>query len=103
MPGGTRIKVVWVNGKPPKYLVILNCLTVVLSLVWLLVLMSFGRFGQIVPDALHSSARFYQGKIYYFPSSVLWFHDFGWFAIFALVSIVAVATSFYRKMVPPDS
>jgi hypothetical protein len=104
LPGGSRyFKVVWTGGKPPRYWVILSIPFLAFCLVWVLFKVFFWRFGQNMPDSMHSSARFFYGRIYYFPALVLWMHDFGLFVVMAWIFVLGVIMAFYRKMVPRDS
>jgi hypothetical protein len=103
LPGGARMKVVWIDGKPPKYWVLLGRAFLAFCFVWVMVAIFFRRFGQTVPDSFHSSSRLYDGKLYYFPPIVLLLHDFGSFVVMAWMFVLAVIMAFYRKMVPRDS
>ncbi len=102
MPGCGRIKVVWVDGKPPRYWVILGLTFLSFCLVWLMLDHFFRRFGLTHPDTLHSSSRLFDGKVYYFPAMILWLHDYGLFVMMAWMFVLAVIMSFYRRMVPRD-
>jgi len=44
----------------------------------------------------------YNNKIYYFPSFVLWLHDFGLFIVMGWMFVLGAIMVFYRKMVPID-
>ena len=101
--GGAPYKVVWVDGKPPKYWVLLGRAFLAFCLVWVMLQIFFWRFGQTSPDFIHSSSRLYDGKLYYFPPIVLWLHDFGLFIVMAWMFVLAVIIAFYRKMVPRNS
>ena len=103
MPGGARYKVVWIDGKPPKYWVLLGRAFLAFCVVWVMLEILFWRFGQTVQDSIHSSSRLYHGKLYYFPPIVLWLHDFGLFIMMAWMFVLAVIMAFYRKMVPRNS
>jgi hypothetical protein len=104
LPGGSRHhKFVWADGKPPKYWVILATAFLAFCFIWVLLVVFFWRFGQAVPDSMHSSARLFDGKIYYFPAFVLWLRDFGLLIVMAWMFILAVIMAFYRIMVPRDS
>ena len=104
MPGGgAPYKVVWIDGRPPKYWVFLGGAFLAFCLAWVILVMLFWRFGQTVPDSIHTSSRFYDGKLYYFPPIVLWLHDCGLFVVMAWMFILAAIMAFYRKMVPRDS
>jgi hypothetical protein len=103
LPGGSRIKYVWVDGKPPKYWVILGVAFLVYCAVWILLVVFFWRFARSAPDALHFSSRMYNNKIYYFPSFVMWLHDFGLFIVMGWMFVLAAIMALYRKMVPRDS
>ena len=102
MPGFGRIKVVWVDGKPPRYWVFLGLAFLSFSLVWLMLELLFWRFGQTHPDGMHSSSRLLSEKVYYFPAIVLWLHDYGLFVEMAWMFVLGVIMAFYRKMVPRD-
>jgi len=52
---------------------------------------------------MHSASRLYDGKLYYFPASVLWFHDFDLFIVMAWMFILGAIMAFYRKIVPRNS
>jgi len=101
VPGGTRAyKFVWVNGKPPRYWTILAIALLLFSLFWVMLAHFFWRFGLTHSDALHSSSRFFDDKVYYFPAVVLWLHDYGLFVVMAWMFVLAVIMAFYRRMVP---
>jgi len=104
LPGGGRYhKFVWTGGKPPKYWVALGSAFLVFCLVWVMVEIFFWRLGQPSPDSIHSSSRLYDGKLYYFPTIVLWLHDFGLFVVMAWMFVLVAIMAFYRKMVPRNS
>src|SRR5216684_3582526 len=103
LPGGARYKVVWIDGKPPKYWVLLGRAFLAFCVVWVMLEILFWRFGQTVQDSIHSSSRLYHGKLYYFPPIVLWLRDFGLFIMMAWMFVLAVIMAFYRKMVPRNS
>ncbi len=117
MPGGGRYhKFVWTGGKPPKYWVALGSAFLVFCLVWVMVEIFFWRLGQPSmveilfwrlgqpsPDSIHSSSRLYDGKLYYFPTIVLWLHDFGLFVVMAWMFVLAAIMAFHRKVVPRNS
>jgi hypothetical protein len=104
LPGGSRYyKYVWTDGKPPKYWVVLGIVFLAFCIVWVMLEIFFWRFGQPVPDSIHSASRLYDGKLYYFPTIVLWLHDFGLFVVMAWMFVLAAIMAFYRKMVPRNS
>src|SRR6266849_4990769 len=104
LPGGSRhYKYVWTDGKPPKYWVFLGSAFLVFCLAWVILAIFFSRFGQVLPDSMHSASRLYDGKLYYFPASVLWFHDFDLFIVMAWMFILGAIMAFYRKIVPRNS
>ncbi len=102
MPGASQIKVVWIHGKPPKYWVILGVAFLAFCAAWILLALSFWRFARSASDAMHTSSRMYNNKIYYFPSFVLWLHDFGLFIVMGWMFVLGAIMVFYRKMVPID-
>ena len=104
LPGvGGHIKFVWTDGKPPKYWVFLCGAFLVFCLAWVTLAIFFSRFGQVVPDSMHSASRLYDGKLYYFPTFVLWLYDFGLFIVMVWMFVLVAIMAFYRKMVPRDS
>src|SRR6266567_2768667 len=86
-----------------KYWVVLGSAFLAFCFAWVLLEIFFSRFRQTVPDSIHSSSRLYEGKLYYFPTIVLWFHDFGLFVVMAWMFVLAAIMAFYRKMVPRNS
>jgi hypothetical protein len=102
VPGGSRIKVVWVDGKPPRYWVILGLTFLSFCLFWLMLELFFWRFGQAHPDGVYSSSRLGGDKVRYLPAIVLWLHDYGLFVVMAWMFVLAVIMAFYRKMVPRE-
>ncbi len=104
LPGGSRYyKFVWIDGKPPKFWVVLGSGFLAFCFAWVMLEIFFWRFSQAVPDSMHSSPRLYDGKLYYFPTTVLWLHDFGLFVVMACMFILAAIMAFYRKLVPRNS
>lgn len=104
LPGGSRhYKLVWTDGKPPKYWVVLGSAFLAFCFVWVALEVFFRRLGQTAPDSVHSTSRFYDGKLYYFPPIVLWLHDFGLFVVIAWMFVLAAIAAFYRKMIPRNS
>jgi hypothetical protein len=100
MPGGRVYKFVWVDGKPPRYWTICAIALLLFALGWLTLAHFFLRFGLTHPDAMHSSSRVFDDKVYYFPAAVLWLHDYGLFVVMAWMFVLALIMAFHRRMVP---
>jgi hypothetical protein len=104
LPGGRRYyKFVWTDGKPPKYWVALGSAFLAFSFAWVMLEIFFWRLGQTAPDSIHSSFRLHEGKLYHFPTLVLWLQDFGLFVVMAWMFVLAAIMAFYRKLVPGNS
>jgi hypothetical protein len=104
MPGGSRNhRFVWIDGKPPRYWVVLGILFLVFVLLWILALINFERFGRPAPDSFHSTAVLEDTGIRFYPPFLFWLVYLGLFVVMAWMFGLGVIMAFKRKIVYEDN
>jgi hypothetical protein len=100
LPGGSRLHTpVWIDGKAPRYWVVMAVALLLFSLSWVLIIHYLHSFATTKPDAMHSLSMMTGNHVQYYPRIVVWVAEYGLFVVMVWMFILALIMAFKRRMV----